>query len=413
MYLPYAEQPIFKSQTLFILLASFVGIGAFLNAGYISIGVILLFLFCLYNRLSGVSSRPKKQVALLFPIALFLLETLWLMFASSPAEALANLWIKKNSMFLLPVAFLLFREQISKKQFETVLLLFLIAFFITSLICYANAAVRVLENKSFSEVNIDRKYYYFSYLHLTEPSNSTPIYLGLFANFAFVIALYKTAFSQTLRIASLIYIGIFIILVASKIAIISLVVTIFAFFVYRRRSLLKSFLLFLLLGGLMATSVYIFPFLRERFLTSVTIDYKQPYASAWNSTSLRLAIWNCTVEAIKRKPLLGYGTADGQRALEDVYRERGFVRGEEDRYNPHNQFMITMLDLGIIGALLLFIMLAYPFVEAIKSGNMLAASFLIIVFLVFCIEGLLVRQKGIAFFSFFYSLLTWHRKTEV
>lgn len=406
-------QRIFHSRILFTVLGSFVGASAFLNAGFVSISVLIFFIFCLYNRAPNITDEVSTHKTLLLPVALFLAETLWLIFSDQPSEGLTALLIKKNSLLLLPVAFLLFGQKISHRQVNVILVLFVIAFFVTSLICYGHALYRVLENRSFSEVNMDRKYYYFSYLYLTQPSNSTPIYLGLFSNFAFIAVLYKFSFSLALRIALLVYIGVFIILVASKIAMISLVLTILVFVLFKQRSWFKSSVLFVSLVLVIAAAIYLFPFLRERFLTPVILDYKQPYASAWNSTSLRLAIWNCSTEAIKRNPLVGYGTGDGQRALEVIYREKGFVRGVEDGFNAHNQFMLTMLDLGIVGFLILFIMLAYPFLEAIKSRDMLTISFLIIIFLVFCIEGLFARQKGIAFFSFFYSLLVRHRKTQV
>jgi hypothetical protein len=85
--------------------------------------------------------------------------------------------------------------------------------------------------------------------------------------------------------------------------------------------------------------------LKDRFLVESRFSYESAYSGEWNSLSQRLAIWSCALEAVDRVFPLGYGTADGQLALESVYRERNYVRGYEDHYNAHNEFIYTILDL--------------------------------------------------------------------
>jgi O-antigen ligase len=74
-------------------------------------------------------------------------------------------------------------------------------------------------------------------------------------------------------------------------------------------------------------------------------------------------------------------------------------------YNFHNQYLQTFGEIGIFGFLLLFFLLASPFILSIRNKDYLAMSFLIIVGASFLTESMLERQAGVAFISFFYTLL--------
>jgi O-antigen ligase len=173
---------------------------------------------------------------------------------------------------------------------------------------------------------------------------------------------------------------------------------------------IKRTALYVAMLAIMITAVFVaalkFPFLKSRFQTTVQFDYTELNGNLWTSTTYRLAIWSCSLEIIKRD-LTGHGTSDGQKALEDMYKERGFIRGTLDRYNSHNEFLTTTLDLGVAGLLVILLTVVLGSVEAFKSKQVLVISFMIMIVFYFMVESVLVRQKGIVFFSFFYSFLFW------
>ena len=86
--------------------------------------------------------------------------------------------------------------------------------------------------------------------------------------------------------------------------------------------------------------------------------------------------------------------------------------GLNQALNPHNEFFSTFLDLGLTGFCLLILILLVPLKKAISKRDILQISFLLILFLHFLIESILLRQKGILFFVFFYSLLFWQSENS-
>jgi O-antigen ligase len=129
-------------------------------------------------------------------------------------------------------------------------------------------------------------------------------------------------------------------------------------------------------------------------------------------TANQLLIWSSAIEAIKQNPLTGYGTGDGQKAFEEIYEKNEPILKQGDPLNPHNEFFSASLDLGIAGGCLLIATLIIPFIRSIQVKDPIALGFIIIIAFFFCVESVLIRQKGIVFFSFFYSLLQAHQAND-
>jgi len=402
------SESILKSKRTFIFLASFVSISLFLKAGFLSVSVILFVLYSLFNLRSAIRDQIKIHKILLLPILLYLICVLWILFTNN-FEGATTIVGRKIPMLLFPFCFMLINKNLSSKDLQIILGVFLLGCLLCSLICYGYALFNIIQHKSIIDPNSDHTAYYFTYISLAESVDMDPIYLGLYCNFAFVIAI-KTPFVKNLLIRNLIviYLGIFIILLASKIGIITLVLTSFLLLITKTNKGTLSYILLVLLIPAFLLGIYKSPYLKERFTVSTQFNYTDPDGSHWSSTTARMAIWSCAVEAIKRRPVLGYGTAAGQDGLETIYKEKEFALGIFWAYNPHNEFLTTMLDSGVVGLGSLCMMLILSFTSSIKSKDMLAIYFVIIIALCFCVESILLRQKGIIFFSFFYSLLFWY-----
>jgi len=390
-----------KSPWIFTFLSTCVALSLFLNSGFVSVSIIIFTFYCFFDR----TPRPldqAKSIGLLLLLSLYLCYALWAIFFAD-ANGLNDL-TKKIPLLIIPLGFLIRNKRIEQSDIEKILLLFTIGCIICSFICYATAISNVIREHSFSINTIDRKYYFFSNILLTEASGIPPIYLSMYFNLSFIYILECSLIkSRFLKAIIACYLALFLILIASKMGVITLLLLIILWFAFKIHNK-RIFILMIVLAILtFSIGIYKLSFLKERFILSTQFDYTWTHGHLWNSTTHRLAIWACSVEAISRAPFFGYGTGNGQAALEQVYSEKKFVWGLQETYNPHNEFFSTQLDLGIIGSILFLGILCLWIPQAIRIKNIFFLSILLITSSSFLIESLLLRQKGIVFFSFFYS----------
>ncbi len=394
-----------KSRTAFLGAASALSFCIFLPAGFLTVSVVFFFMICLLQLDRNILRQFKLHKILVFPIFLFFLNLFWVLFSENLGDGL-SLVFKKIPLLLLPLSFILINKEISRKELHIILGVFLAACLLASFVCYGYAFFNIIQHKSIMSDQSGE--YYFSYVNLTNPVKIDPIYLSLFCNFACVIALQSPFIkSPWLRGLIVLYLSVFIFMIASKMGIIALAAVALQWTISRTHQRIPSLILVISLLALFVLGIYKLPFLSDRFLTSTQFNYAEEDGGKWNSTTFRLAIWSCAKEAIEMHPLLGCGTGGGQKVLEGVYHEKNFVWGLKHQYNAHNEFLSTQLDLGIVGLLLVVAMLIIGFIQSIKSKDALTLSFFCIIFLYFLIETVLARQKGVVFFSFFFSLLLW------
>jgi len=74
-------------------------------------------------------------------------------------------------------------------------------------------------------------------------------------------------------------------------------------------------------------------------------------------------------------------------------------------YNYHNQYLQSFAAIGLFGGLLLLILLVIPGVQFLIKKKYLEVVFLFIVGSSLLTESMFERQAGVAFISFFYTLL--------
>lgn len=133
-----------------------------------------------------------------------------------------------------------------------------------------------------------------------------------------------------------------------------------------------------------------------------TEKYVSEIGSDYHKMSLRTMLWSSSFELIKSKPILGFGPNGSQKFLEEQYQRNGYSNLEG--FNSHNQFLTTTLNHGVVGLfslLSIFIVLAY---HAIKKKNWQQLLCIVVLFLAFNTESILVRQKGVFVFAIILSL---------
>jgi O-antigen ligase len=137
----------------------------------------------------------------------------------------------------------------------------------------------------------------------------------------------------------------------------------------------------------------------------IQLDSDQSMERTWGGKALRVAIWKCAWDVVKLNPVWGVGTGDVQDNLQESYRINKFDFAYlYNSYNAHNQFLETMLALGVIGLLLLLCSFILPLQWAFKNQNGLYLIFIIFIAANCLTESLFERQKGIVFYAFFNAL---------
>jgi len=128
----------------------------------------------------------------------------------------------------------------------------------------------------------------------------------------------------------------------------------------------------------------------------------------------RVTRWEAIAELIKNSPVIGYGTGSEKKILQDKYFEKKLYSSYINQLNTHNEYLNFLLKTGFIGLAIFIGVLGIGFLTAWKQKDFLFAAFLILISIVCISENILDRNKGIFFYSFFFSLflLKNNRKKE-
>jgi O-antigen ligase len=250
---------------------------------------------------------------------------------------------------------------------------------------------------------------YFSYIQLGNWIDIHPAYFSMYLIFCIVLVVQEMVVDQKTNFSSLVAIilfTLFIGLLSSRMAIISFVALlafITFYYVLKTKNYKVIFLtgsIVLILGAwIIFNPVSRFRLIQEPIHTSFKIDQDK---KDWNSVDYRLLEWEASINELGKSWLTGVGTGDGQTALQVFYSD--FTPGDYAlTYNAHNQYLQTMLELGVVGLFLLVICIFKPIFLStpLHSGHI---AFVLLFGLMCFTESVLARQKGIVFFTMFQSL---------
>jgi O-antigen ligase len=117
----------------------------------------------------------------------------------------------------------------------------------------------------------------------------------------------------------------------------------------------------------------------------------------------RIVRWDAIGELIKKKPIFGFGTGSETQVLKEKYLDKKLYTAYLFGLNTHNQFLGFLLRAGILGLLAYLFTLVYGFYQAIVHRDVLFVGFMTIVTITSLSENILDVNKGIFFYSFFFS----------
>jgi len=124
------------------------------------------------------------------------------------------------------------------------------------------------------------------------------------------------------------------------------------------------------------------------------------------SLSMRLAALKTGAEVFKKNPVFGVGPAGVQDAMYAEYKLENSRLILENQKKPHNQFLYSLVSMGIIGGLVLCFIMFMPFFTGAVFDNYPLLAFMIVCLIAFQFEYMLERQVGITSFCLFYIILS-------
>ena len=147
---------------------------------------------------------------------------------------------------------------------------------------------------------------------------------------------------------------------------------------------------------------------------SIVLDADSSLIRPWRGKAIRVAIWKCSGDIIKRHWLTGVGTGDVQDSLQQVYEDRKFYFASRyNRYNAHNQYLQSAISHGIAGTLLFVLCIAVPLYQNRRNYSKSIYPLFLVLFSITAItESVLEINKGVVLYSFFNSIFAFNDYTN-
>ena len=179
----------------------------------------------------------------------------------------------------------------------------------------------------------------------------------LLLNFSTMSRLQKWAFSfgVVLLISNVVYItpG-----RSGYLALIALSLTIAIAYAYVNKKIVAPLIILLLIPILLLSSTTV----RQRISQGVTETEHYKTKAEATSMGLRMALWSNTIELIKERPILGYGSGSFEKAYSakianDPAWEKTIT------HDPHNQFLKITAEQGVIGLIVFLSIIISAFLQ--------------------------------------------------
>tara|TARA_R110002074_G_scaffold178220_4_gene341766 strand:- start:10519 stop:12267 length:1749 start_codon:yes stop_codon:yes gene_type:complete len=121
----------------------------------------------------------------------------------------------------------------------------------------------------------------------------------------------------------------------------------------------------------------------------------------------RLGLWSVTWQAIKEKPLLGYGLGSSNQILhQEYFMKKANTVIPEILNHSHNQFLTVLLEIGFVGTSLLMILIVVYLKRTGQYKSMPMVLFIFGLCYVFLTESILQTSKPLFVLCFLFAMIT-------
>lgn len=361
---------------------------------YTRLNNILLGLFIIFSFVIAFRGGYKLQLSSLkqfFPVLVFFLLALIASITDSASEFIKQLE-RYFAFLLIPITFSLLRiekEKLIKHSFWGLT----IGCIATLMICYFNTFYEII-------VFEEPLSYFLRWRHLshrfTEVAGTHPAYLGLFiCASSFFLLVAENKLNRKFKILILIFFFFGLLQLAARVAIIIYFILFLIYFISHVKNNYKYAVAIVIL--ILITSIFYFSkgssYYKERFFSYNTIVEDSRFKRLEASFTVFL-----------NEPFFGAGfnSIDEKRVSE--YRKFDDDVAVKKAYNAHNQFLEFLSINGIIGGLSYLCVFIFLIIKSYKQKNYLFLLVISSFFVANFTESMMVRIKGIEYFSIFVSL---------
>lgn len=392
-----------------------------------NLGIALLVLSWIVSRLTLKPKNEynffswKNSIALGF-IGLFLWQVISLLYTNDFSHGLKMIEYKL-SLFVLPIV--LWNIQLKQKQIISILKSYIISIFLV---------VSFLTTRSLWSYHFNDNL--LVYKDFTSILQLHSIFLAYYIFLAILLVyhLFKEKLllkrERILYGLSLVFFVFGLVLATSRNVIISMVLLSIVYIVYKgianRVSLKETIIavLTVLIIGVLSSRIQL---VEERideigsFYGTANIEKIKNGGvldiddrAKFNGTSLRLTMWYLGINELleENRLLIGLSAGDFRNEMNEVYTRVGLNPWFKN-YNMHNQFVQTLVELGLIGLVIYSFVYITAFIQAFRTRNFVLFFFCAGVVFFQLTEAVLERNKGIVFIVFFFLLLPKLKKLKI
>ncbi|MBL7918332.1 MAG: O-antigen ligase family protein [Bacteroidia bacterium] len=341
--------------------------------------------------------KSKEFLAL---ITFFILTCISNFVFYNPNDAFSAVEVKLSFLFF-PVLFFLFKIELSIAK--RIIGAFVSGCHFACWLCIAQATYYLIQG--------DSSHFYYSNFSWFMHSAYFAMYLNLALLFVciFYLAWFKSnLFYKRFSIYLISLFSICIVLCASKIgiAVLFTVVPVVLLVEFRKSIKFKHLAIIASIIFVTVFSIYQFvPQVFDRIKSVSVVSNTNIDKTSTESSSVRILIWEESVEIIKNNFLFGVGVSKANETLYKAYEEHGLQGALEKKLNAHNQFFQTFIGIGVIGFLLLFLITVGVIYRGVRTKNIILAFFGVLVTVNFLVESMLQTSAGTVFYVFFFCFL--------
>ncbi len=381
---------------LFVLIPSTL----FIERTFSSILIILLALLNIkYIFNFNIFRTIYRNKILLFSLIYFIAHGLALLYTNDLDNGIENLGIIFSFIMIPILGVAIFKSsnkniKIDNSSIEKLYLPFITVGVLCMLYCILNALYSV-------NFGNGSKSYWFFYKGLSSPLwEIQPMYLAYYYNFLLSILLFhqwkfKQSYLKILQWFLIVLTLVFLILLSARTP---LIITggIIIYYIYSK--LIYKKYINLLIGGI---CVLLFIFIG---MFKMDNRFQELFDENGAPSFPRMYTWKSALEVAQNNFFFGIPHGDLNEALIETYKKNNYVDGENFEYNCHNQYLQQMCYFGILGFGFLILWL-YTVFRASLNLNVIFKILVISIILYLCTESLFLRNKGIIFVSYFFTLI--------
>ncbi len=375
----------------------------------------------------------RKSVLLQIMIGLFFFQMIGVAFSDNVHSGWFSME-KKIFFLLVPVAMATTEIKLSEKEVKWIVSTFILACLTGTLLCIRQAWDQTemflagqghinpyLASSSYFELNPDQSdtWLFFSYVSLSEGIGIHPTYLSLYLAFSIIFLFYQLPLAKGLLLRTffcllILYLSIFIVFLSSRIILLGLSVV---FIIVLVRSIAAKqgsmTLVVTLVTVVFGFLIFLNPVSRYRSLQEINASTFEigPNHQYKKAAQIRASLWWLAIKSLTSSdPFFGIGTGDVEKAMAESSKQYE-ISNVIHSYDPHNQYLYTLLANGYPGAFLLLLCFGLPAFFGWMERDYLLLGFLFLFCLLCVTESALELQKGIVFYSLFSALFFFQKNS--